>query len=74
MKLIKLLFDVLIPRFVTDEVAIRLISESQAEVVCLKEQLTDMDDYDEVAYCRCFNLFGVALSPKIIRKSEEENG
>ncbi|AFE86193.1 hypothetical protein [Salinivibrio phage CW02] len=74
MKLIKLLFDVLVPRFVTDEVAIRLISESQAEVVCLKEQLTDMDDYDEIAYCRCFNLFGVALYPKIIRKSEEENG
>lgn len=74
MRLLKLLFDVLTPRFVTDEVAIRLIDEGQAEVVCLKEQLTTMDDYDEIAYCRCFNLFGVAIFPKIIRKSEEENG
>lgn len=74
MRLLKLFLDALIPRFFTDEVAIRLISESQAEVVCLKKQLTSMDDYDEIAYCRCFNLFGVALFPKIIRKSEEENG
>lgn len=65
-------YDVLMPRFVTREVAFVLCEEieggSQDEYMplCDMEDLHEDDDVHMVGTIRSFNLFGFGLFPKLI--------
>jgi hypothetical protein len=62
MYLIKYLLDVLIPRFVTDPVALIEVGTDVYEIVGMLEydDIED-DEFDHIAEAKCFNFFGVGL-------------
>lgn len=62
--LIKYLLDWLVPRFVTEEVALRLNDDGNYEIVCAVSDLEDYEIPDATTTVTCFNLFGYGLFPK----------
>lgn len=62
MRAIKYLLDVLIPRFVTDPVALIEVEPDVYEIVgMLKYDEVDDIDFDHIAEAKCFNFFGIGL-------------
>jgi len=66
---VHILLDVLIPRFLTEDVAIIENDDGEYIVLCVVEDLQPTDNYDKIVSISCFNLFGFALFPRI----NEEN-
>lgn len=66
------ILDILIPRFVTDLVAIR-DHDDASEIVCCIGDLTIYDQYDRIATVRTFNLFGIGLFPHIVEADDPIN-
>lgn len=67
MGLIKFILDIIIPRLVTERVALIYDKENEFwEVLCLKSDLRDGEYYDVIATSKCFNFFGIGLFPTII--------
>ena len=61
------ILDVLIPRFVTDEVAGTLVDDGEIFLpVCQLAHVEPDTVYTHKAYVTSFNFFGHALSPKIV--------
>jgi len=59
--------DVLVPRMVTDSVAVVMAYGAEhTRIVCRMSKLRKGESYDYVARVRCFNLFGLALFPRIV--------
>lgn len=56
--------DILIPRFITEDVALRLNENDEYEVVCSMKDLGEYEQADAVMSMTSFNLFGLALFPK----------
>lgn len=54
---IDLLF-LLLPRFVTETVAIRIYQDDSYEVLCLEEDLMDDDQYSALADYKAFTFLG----------------
>ncbi len=48
----------LIPRFVSDTVAIRVYEDETWDVLCLEEDLTDQDKYSVLANYKAFTFLG----------------
>jgi hypothetical protein len=63
LKLISLLFDILIPRFVTDYYAANFDEECRAHILHPLNEFPEKPskDYDVVMEIKCFNLFGFGL-------------
>ena len=58
------LFDMLIPRFVTEELALIYDEEDDTYDVYAALWLCDEEDvFDAIVTCRCFNFFGFGLFP-----------
>ncbi|AUR92477.1 hypothetical protein NVP1173O_01, partial [Vibrio phage 1.173.O._10N.261.55.A11] len=64
------LLDILIPRFITEDVALAYGDDDMLHPICALSDIQDGEHYDEVAAFRSFNLFGVALFPKMIELKE----
>lgn len=63
MSLSKLL-DILVPRFVTEDVAVKQVGRSSIhEIVCSMKDVRPGERFDGVATMRTFNLFGFGLFP-----------
>lgn len=62
---LKTILDVLIPRFMTEEVALADTGDSYV-IACSVVDLEPGEIPDAVATMRIFNLFGFALFPKMI--------
>lgn len=68
------LLDALIPRFMTEEVAVEEYSDyfncigidAQYEIVCSMRDIKPGERFDGIATMRVFNLFGMGLFPKQI--------
>ncbi len=54
---VNLLF-LLIPRFVSDTVAILVYEDDSWEILCLEEDLTDQDKYSAIANYKAFTFLG----------------
>lgn len=52
------LFFLLIPRFVSDTVAIIVYEDDSWDVLCLEEDLTDQDKYSAIADYKAFTFLG----------------
>lgn len=65
MKLISILLDIVIPRFVIEDVAL-VDCGDHYEIVCSMADLAPGESYDAVATAHCFNLFGIALFTKLV--------
>ena len=57
------IFDLIIPRFVTDDVAIKYLSDGDFEGVCLADEIRPGLCYDEIVTVKSFNLFGLGMFP-----------
>jgi len=68
MNFLYIIFDILIPRFITDEVAIIWLNDDKTDMqpICLKDQLLPDDVYDDIVFVKAFNLFGFALFPTLV--------
>ena len=67
-----LLLDILIPRFITEDVAVLEI-DGEYSPICNVDDLKAYDVYDKIIMVRTFNFFGFGLFPKMI-ESEGNNG
>ncbi len=65
MKLIAKLLDVLVPRFLQEDVA-PIDVGTHYEIVCAISDLQPGEEYDAVATMQTFNFFGLALFPKMV--------
>ena len=62
--LIHWLYDMLMPRFVTEQLALTYCEEDGEYEVYGQLWLCDeSDDIDAICTCKCFNFFGFALFP-----------
>ena len=59
------LADILVPRFLTEEVALDAVGD-QFEIICSMADIQPEEEYDAVATMQVFNLFGFALFPKLV--------
>lgn len=60
------LLDLLVPRFITEDVAIDGNAQNGYSVVCCMEDVDPGEQFSGIATIRCFNLFGFALFAKQI--------
>jgi len=58
--------DKVIPRFITEEVALRLSDDGVYEIICTMEDVTTQDKIDASCFFRSFNFFGSGWFPKPI--------
>jgi hypothetical protein len=63
--LIYKILDVLIPRFMTEDVAL-IDTGERYEIVCSMVDVMEWERFDGVATMRVFNFLGFALFPKMI--------
>jgi len=61
------IIDIVMPRFITEEVAL-IDTGDRYEPVCSMVDVQDGERFDAVATFRSFNLFGIGLRPKMIGK------
>lgn len=77
LKAIKILFDILIPRFMKRNAAfIKVVDENhnvKYDLVCEEDLLTEDDYYDFITEVEFLNLFGFAFFPKITVPEEHQN-
>lgn len=67
------LLDILIPRFITEDVAVKINKASchggdgwhDGEIVCSMRDVEPGEVFDGIVPVRSFNLFGYALCPKL---------
>lgn len=60
---IRQLIDLIIPRFITEDVALHDNGQGY-EIVCCMDDVQPGERFDGVATMRCFNLFGSGIWPK----------
>lgn len=63
------LFDILIPRFITEDVAVEVAycshcDEAHPQPVCCMADVEPDDVFDGIMTMSCFNLFGLGLFPR----------
>lgn len=62
-------FDIVIPRFKTEDVAVAIIfchhcDEPHAQPVCCMDDVDPWEHFDGIMTMSCFNLFGYGLFPR----------
>ena len=57
--------DFIIPRFVTDDVAVVIYDDDTWEEICLVEDLTEDICFDAIPCISSFNLLGYAFFPRV---------
>jgi hypothetical protein len=62
---IKQIFDILIPRFMTEDVALMETDEGY-EIVCAMSDIEHGEEWDGIATMKMFNMFGFAMFPRQI--------
>lgn len=69
--MIRKFLDIITPRFVTERVVLTLDDSGAYKVVCLESEYEDFKYATGFGACelrgesRAFNLFGIAISPKV---------
>ena len=58
-----------IPRFITEEVALRLSDDGVYEIICTMGNATTQDKVDASCCLRSFNFFGIGWFPKPINST-----
>ncbi len=58
--------DILIPRFITEQVAGNYMEDGSFWPICNESDLDSNDAYDAIITVRTFNLFGFGLFPKFV--------
>jgi len=66
--------DIVIPRFITENVALIGNDQQGYEVLCCENDLSPEDKYDVMGISRSFNFFGLALFPKVTVEVEMKVG
>lgn len=61
------IIDIVTPRFISEDVALIDVGD-QYEPVCSMNDIHDGERFDAIATFRSFNLFGLAIFPKMIGK------
>ena len=67
----KKILDVLVPRFVVDQVAAVWVEDRHGwslQPICRVEDLLPDDQYDIICRVRCLNVFGFALFPTFLKE------
>jgi len=64
------LLDLLIPRFVIEQIAFIENEAGDLEQVCREIDLLPDEQYDKIFTVKAFNFFGYGLFPKIINKDD----
>lgn len=59
-----ILLDALIPRFVTEDVALAGNEQQGYRIVCCVDDIEPDERFDGIATIKCFNLFGFGLFPQ----------
>lgn len=67
--MIGLLFDILIPRFITEPFCLEGNDAEGYEAVCAYKYREEGERFDKVADISYFNFFGSMLFPKVIQES-----
>ena len=62
---LKEMYDILMPRYLTENVAMCRDENGAWFVLCRESDLTDADDYECIAVSRCFNMFGTAVNATV---------
>ena len=60
---VKTFLDIIVPRFVTERVAVIVLDDLSYQVVCREKDLLPDDRYNFICSVRSFNLFGFAILP-----------
>lgn len=60
---IRQLFDIILPRFITEDVALHDNGDCY-EIVCCMSDIQEGERFDGIVTMRTFNLFGLAIFPK----------
>jgi hypothetical protein len=74
MKFIVFMLDMLIPRFITEDVALIGTERYGFEILCALKYVEPDDDYNLIGRATVFNLFGLGLFPRLthIRDRDEQ--
>ncbi|MEJ1464986.1 MAG: hypothetical protein RPU15_17220 [Candidatus Sedimenticola sp. (ex Thyasira tokunagai)] len=59
------ILDIIIPRFLVEDVAVLEVGDEYQPVCCVKD-LQPGDHYDKIITVRTLNLFGFGVFPKLI--------
>lgn len=62
---LKGLYDIMMPRYITENVAMFRDEEGNWCVLCREIDLMDDDVYECIGVSRCFNFFGFAIRPSV---------
>jgi len=62
--------DWLVPRFITEYVALKEINFGEYEIVCSMKDLGEYEHADAKVLVTTFNLFGFGLFPKLVGEIE----
>ena len=63
------LFDFIIPRFVTTNMAVIIDDEGFTRIVCAEEFLDEELEYDMIVSMRYFTFMGWGFFPKIVKEA-----
>ncbi|RLJ20011.1 hypothetical protein DJ031_06790 [bacterium endosymbiont of Escarpia laminata] len=66
----KKIIYILIPRFLTEEVAM-IKMDGEYHPVCSAKDLDEYDHYDRIVKVRAFNFFGFGLFPRVVYDEEK---
>lgn len=64
-EIIKEMYDIVCPRFITERVAMGIDDNGEWFVICRECELEPSEQYECIGISRCFNFFGVALGAKV---------
>lgn len=64
-------FDMIIPRFITEKVAVIKIDEEMYIVLCAEADLQHGDEFDFIAEAKSFNFFGKSYFAKVLIPDDE---
>jgi hypothetical protein len=69
------LLDILVPRMITEKMAlVRSDEPDEYEVLCPFEELEHLEAYDATWTMHYFNLFGFAVFPKVVGEIDTKGG
>lgn len=65
MKSLLLYLNIIVPRFITEYAACRILPNGQFEPICAVADLREDEVPDGVVLINMFNFFGIAVFPKV---------
>lgn len=69
MNILRLFFDIVIPRFITEDSAVTWsVQDERYEIVCSMLDVLEHERFDGIVTVKTFNFFGFGLFPKAVSK------